>query len=285
MPVSQALPAGPFTPGGGTPGPDVAEIVAFLKQKGNATDGELSGSGYLYRGVYAAATTYAVDDMANYLGTLWIATAAGSGFAPPAARTTESNARWTLWLAKGDAGPIGPSGNVYLRDTAYLEPMPIWDQSGAVATVSGVLRLVYGTAQTAVTVASLATATQDAGVGLTLWRMALFTVNTTTGDLTRVTITANDTTSWATGFTTITGAVTAAAIAAGQRYAIGLLTVGGTTQPMVAGGYMGPVGSLLRRTGDGPATGKATGQTDIAASYTATSIINSDDKVMLVGRP
>ena len=41
MPVTQALPDGPYATGTGTPGQDAADIVAFLTQKGTATDTEI----------------------------------------------------------------------------------------------------------------------------------------------------------------------------------------------------------------------------------------------------
>ena len=42
MPVTQSLPDGPFTTGAGTPAADMADVVAFLGEKGTATDAELA---------------------------------------------------------------------------------------------------------------------------------------------------------------------------------------------------------------------------------------------------
>lgn len=41
MPVTQALPDGPYAVNQGTPAQDMADVVAFLTQKGTATDAEL----------------------------------------------------------------------------------------------------------------------------------------------------------------------------------------------------------------------------------------------------
>ena len=67
MPVTQALPDGPYGVGTGTPGQDAADIVAFLTQKGTATDGEMQAAIAAKLGTTTAQTTY-------------LSQAAGAGF-------------------------------------------------------------------------------------------------------------------------------------------------------------------------------------------------------------
>lgn len=251
-----------------------------------------AGGTFIYRGLYVAGTAYVKDDLVNSAGNLWVASVATTGNTPPATAGGTS-AFWTLWLAKGDTGPQGAAGATGAAgaslhtDSTYLEPFPVWSSGNAFAIVSGDLYLMYGTAGAAVTLTRLSTAITEAGVGQTLVKLGAYTVGAA-GALTQVAATASDPTIATTAFSAPTRAVTAVTIAAGQRYALAFLSVGGTTQPNMKSNYMGSgIGSLLRRfgSGAGPATGKVPGQADLPATLAAASVVGLDDSLLLLGRP
>ncbi|HXH36910.1 MAG TPA: hypothetical protein VNJ54_21215 [Plantibacter sp.] len=172
-------------------------------------------------------------------------------------------------------------------DSTYLEPFPIWAASGSRAAVAGEIVLCYGTAVAAVSLTRLTTAVTTAGVGQTLAKLGVYTVDGA-GVLTRVAMTASDTTIVTTANAAPTLTVPAVTIAQGQRYALAFLSVGGTTQPGIKATALGVgVGAILRRfgSGAGPATGRVAAQTDFPVSIAAASVTAMDDAVLLLGRP
>lgn len=105
--------------------------------------------------------------------------------------------------------------------------------SGVAGLPAGSLRLTYFTARRTETITSVRTNCTTLQSGATLCRIGLYTVDSS-GNLTLVAATANDTTLW-TAAQSYTKAFSASyAKVRGQRYAVGLLTVGGGA-PSLAG--------------------------------------------------
>jgi len=103
------------------------------------------------------------------------------------------------------------------------------------ALSNGQLRLTYFTAKRTELVASVRVIVNTAQVGATLARIGVYEVNDSTGGLTLVASTANDTALWSS-----TGPITKALSASftktrGKRYAVGLLVVGTSTAPQFSG--------------------------------------------------
>lgn len=71
--------------------------------------------GLLWRGAWNAGTAYAVNDAVTFNGASYRRLVAGTTPGLPDADV----ANWALFAAKGDAGPVGASGNAPRTDVAY----------------------------------------------------------------------------------------------------------------------------------------------------------------------
>lgn len=150
--------------------------------------------------------------------------------------------------------------------------------SGASSTAldsSGMVHLSYGTARRTETITKLRTTTGSvASAGLTLARMGIYTV-AANGDLTRVAMTASDTTMWNTTFGTVERALTTPwAKTASDRFVFAVLAVG-TTMPQIHCGFPSQPNLPPRMSGQLPA------QADLPASIPAGSV--GDDYRMFQG--
>lgn len=109
--------------------------------------------------------------------------------------------------------------------------------SSVITMTSQLLRLSYFTAQKTETITTLRVTTGGTGAGATptLVRLGVYSVDPSTGDLTLIASTANDTTLLATPAGSNSKALSASwAKVAGLRYAVGLLVVTGATAPTIA---------------------------------------------------
>ena len=93
-PTGEAGPAGPAGPAG-TDGVDGA----------TGATGPAGPEGVNWRGLWDFATAYAVDDIVDYGGAVWIATAPNTNLPSP----THPEA-WDLFVDKGQPGATGPAG-------------------------------------------------------------------------------------------------------------------------------------------------------------------------------
>jgi hypothetical protein len=146
--------------------------------------------------------------------------------------------------------------------------------SNAVTMTSQVLKLTYFTAYRTETINSLRTYTGAVAAGATptTCKMGLYTV-AGNGDLTRVGITANDTTLFSVVTTAYTKAMTASvSVTAGTRYAIAVLVDSTQTMPQLAGALP----SIALVSTSPRIYGQITGQTDIPSSISAGSVTNSN---------
>lgn len=144
--------------------------------------------------------------------------------------------------------------------------------SNTVAAASGTVKLVYFTAEEAMTVASLKVVTGGTAATIpTLAKLGLYSV-AGNGDLTRIGITANDTALLTAANTEYTAALLASvAVTQGQRLAHAMI-VTATGQPTMAG-----MVRALALTGIGTRMyGQVSGQTDLPASISAGSVTNSN---------
>lgn len=129
---------------------------------------------------------------------------------------------------------------------------------------SGVMWLAYFNVRRTQTVNSIRTVPGSAAAGTTLAKVALFTVDTNTGALTRAGISANDTALWSVANQPVVKAMgNSVAVTSGQRVAVGALWVG-STPPQLKGTstQSGTELSQAPRISAG-----VNGQADIAASY------------------
>jgi hypothetical protein len=144
--------------------------------------------------------------------------------------------------------------------------------NNVVLGTSGTLRLTYFTPAKplAATQVRVATGGTAAAATPTLCRIGLYSV-AANGDLTLVGSTANDTTLFAATTTAYTRSLTATAnLAAGTRYAMGIVVVSGVTLPSFAG----QIPSLPNtETALAPAlSASVTGQPDLPSSLAVASI-------------
>lgn len=162
----------------------------------------------------------------------------------------------------------GEWGTLTGHKTAGEETLQRPVVTGTVSTTSGRLTLTYFTARAALVAANVTVCTGGTAAAATptICRIGLYLVN---GDntLTLVASTANDTTLFAATFTSYTKAFSASyTLAAGTRYAIGVIVVNAGAVPTFAGA--GPSVSALAlvtpRVG-----GYITGQTDLPSSVSA----------------
>lgn len=142
-----------------------------------------------------------------------------------------------------------------------------------VTLTSGIVTMCYFTAQKSETVKSLGalSGTTAAGATPTLCKLGLYQADWTTGNLTLLASTANDTTLFAATDTNYTRAVTAPTPKVrGNRYAWAALVVTAAAAPTIIGG-----GSWATALTIAPRiSGRLTGQTDLPASISAGSLTN-----------
>lgn len=248
------------------------------------------GQQITWRGLYSATTAYVIGDAVRYERSSWIAKVnTTAGTAPPADPDTASTS-WDLWAREGDVGPIGPPGpGQHTTTTTWAEPISVFAHATNITLTDGRIYLVYFTPRAAInSLANMSIVARDAGVGQTLGRLGIYSVNTTSGDLTKVAQTAADATIFTTGLSAITRALEAAvSLASGSRYALALLSVGGTTAPKVHGSWLGPGGGALmtQASQDGPSSGAVNTQTDLPATILGTAVGANDFAPLLIARP
>ncbi len=153
--------------------------------------------------------------------------------------------------------------------------------AGANATLtSGTMLLGYFTAPTAhagVTTITIASGSGTISSGLTLGRLALFSV-AGNGDITLLQASTNDTTLLNSGSTVYTGTIASTPLVAGQRYAVGVLTVGSGP------GNVRSAASISGLTVLAPTVARAmTGQTDIPTGTTAVGSLTTTANVIYAG--
>jgi hypothetical protein len=172
-------------------------------------------------------------------------------------------------------GTFAASGVSYAADqetanrvTSGVEVFSRETAATTTAMTTGVLRLTYFTAYADMTVASLKTATgATAAATPTTCKMGLYSIDGS-GNLTRIGITANDTTVWNATTTAFTKALTSSvAITKGTRYVFAALYVGTTAPVLVARTVSQAIGN-----GNNRLMGSLAAQTDIPASITAGSV-------------
>lgn len=164
--------------------------------------------------------------------------------------------------------PIDPMGSTI----AGVEPYPLRDMSSQTQT-SGQMRLSYFTpnrTRTLTTSLSYAGSTA-AGATPTVCRVGLYSV-ASSGDITLVASTANDTALWASINTEYPKDFSAPyTVTAGQRYALGVLVVSGATIPSFSG-----IGLPASATARAPRRAGLIGSlSDLPASAVNASISNS----------
>jgi hypothetical protein len=183
-----------------------------------------------------------------------------------------------------DSGNLYTAGNVetalqeaalamYFRAQAMAgaESLPrLLALASSITTSNGALRLTYFTAASSFTATKLQfqSGTTAAGATPTLIRFGLYSV-ATSGDLTLVASTANDTSLCAAATTLYTRALTSSySVVAGQRYAFGMLITTAAAAPTMLGGSIGgTIGALAPRL-----NGAVTGLTDLPATVAAASV-------------
>ena len=147
--------------------------------------------------------------------------------------------------------------------------------SASIPSGNGSLRLSYFTARKSETVTQIRSLSgSTAQVGATLCRTGVYSVNASTGNLTLVASTPNDTTLWTSTLTVYTKSFSASfAKERGTRYAVGHLIVGSSTAPQ----FQGPIAPLIAsECAQSPALGSLLGsQTDLPSSVTAGSLTGS----------
>lgn len=181
--------------------------------------------------------------------------------------TFKRHADSSVWYctARTDVRPNPEQSN---RVTTGQEVFSRGTAAAPTSMASGTLRLTYFTAYRSETISSLMTATGGTASGTpTTCKMGLYSIDAS-GNLTRIGITANDTTIWAAANTKYSKALTApVAVVAGTRYVLAALFVGTTAPNLVARTVLQAVGNDNNRI-----MGALAGQTDIPASITAGSI-------------
>lgn len=158
-------------------------------------------------------------------------------------------------------------------------------QTAGMPSTNGNLRLTYFTARKSETVTQVRVPTgSTAAVGATLCRIGLYTVDPSTGDLTLVTSTANDTNLWIAQNTAYTKTLSSSyAVTRGTRYAIGLLVVGASTAPTFMGS--GPGGAATQFAAEPRLAALRGSRTDLDASITVANLTDSTNQYYAVLLP
>jgi hypothetical protein len=146
-----------------------------------------------------------------------------------------------------------------------------------ISLTSGTIRFTYFQAEKTETCTQIRSITDGTAAAATptLAKMGVYSVNTSTGDLTLLSASANDTALWnatSSPFTKSLGGGTGFAKVAGTWYACADLIITGTTAPNLAG-TQHQVGSVMA---SAPRwTSALTGQTDLPSSVTSASLTAS----------
>ncbi|CAN5659585.1 hypothetical protein BH24ACT15_BH24ACT15_29850 [soil metagenome] len=167
---------------------------------------------------------------------------------------------WPHALAVGE--------EIYSRDSIAIATVPSTTQN---------VRLVYFTARKSETTTQVRVRGGNTAAAATPTRceIALFEINAA-GDGTRVAVTANDTSLFATTFTAYTRSwIASYSKIAGQRYALGWLVVTTVAAPTYTGANLAFAAD--DEFDSSPRfTGKLTGQTTMPSSFTAASVTGSN---------
>jgi len=160
-----------------------------------------------------------------------------------------------------------------------IETLPRWAAvSASISMGSGVVRFGYFTARRTETVTKLRlTCTTAAGATPSLVRFGLYSVDSSTGNLTQVGQTASDTTIFAAAGNYYERALTSSAtLVEGQRYAVAAIVVTAASAPNVSG----MIGGAAAEMAQSPRLCAAlTAQSDLSASYTAGSLADSTSMI------
>jgi hypothetical protein len=165
--------------------------------------------------------------------------------------------------------------------------MPRWAATASTTMSTGALRLTFFTATKTETVNNVRIVTTGTAAGATpsLIRVGLYSVDSS-GNLTLVASTANDTTLLAATNTQYGKALSAGyAKVAGQRYALGLLVVTAAAAPTVLGNTMAGSGSEFGSGALPRLTGFISAQSDLPATITGASITDSTGFLYAVVKP
>jgi hypothetical protein len=190
-------------------------------------------------------------------------------------RDREDGGTWSAWAVHSTAtGPTGPAGPVGASDPVTFpdreQTLGRHDVTASnLARTSGTVWLGYFTASSTRSLSNMRHMSSSAPATVTLIRMGVYSVDASTGDLTLIASTPNDTALLATANAATGKALSAAAsLVQGQRYALALLVVATTVgNGMGANLAHANVGSLAPRV-----TGSRTGQTDLPATITAANV-------------
>lgn len=232
--------------------------VLRLLSRGYVAAGSTSNA-LIYRGAWAATTAYAANDLVSYAGVAWRRVTAGTS------GSTFSSANWeplgdAYSGAGGDLLAVGQE--VFSRSLATTNNQPLVNQK---------VQFTCFTARKSETVGQIRTLTGSTGAAATptLCRLGLYTVDATSGDMTLVASTPNDTSLWAASGQAYTKSFSSPyAVSRGARYAVAFLCTTGVAAP-----------NLLLRTPLQTASsaeaallprlcGALTGQTDLPSSAT-----------------
>lgn len=210
----------------------------------------------------------------------------------PASTNTQSSLRiphGTAPSSPGDGDVWTTTSGMFSRINGVTERVPLFNESessdlssgesslsrysvtGMGATGNQSLRLTYFTAKKTETITELrVTSGSTAAVGATLCRIGIYEEDSSTGDLTLVAATANDTTLFSASSTVYEPALAASlAKVRGKRYAVGVLVVGTSTAPNIVGHAALPAAEA----GRAPRLGGLVGsQTDLPNTVSAASI-------------
>lgn len=185
-------------------------------------------------------------------------------------------------MATMDYSLLGRADNTLDVGEAVYQRVDI--TSSAATLASGSLRLSYFTAkvQEMISQVRFYSGTTAAGATPTLVRVGIYQVDESTGDLTLVGSTPNDTTLLAATQTQYVKALSAPFLKErGRRYAVGILVVTAAAMPTLAGQTTTPASECAIS----PRTVAYTAQTDLPASISAGSLTNGSSRIYFVLLP
>lgn len=197
-----------------------------------------------------------------------------------AAAVSDSTSVGRSVLTAADAAAARTAISAVTADEAWDDPipnclavLPRWSGGTALATVSGTVYLSYKRATKTITASNVTVVTTSTAAAATptLVRIGIYSVNESTGDLTLVASTANDTTLLAAASTGYTKALSSSvSLTSGTLYAFGLLIVSAATMPTMSGNSMRS-SEMFLSTARLSAT--RTGQTDLPSSISNANLV------------
>lgn len=166
------------------------------------------------------------------------------------------------------------------------ESIPRWAATSTttISMGSGVVRFAYFTARQTQTITQLRFSTSNTAAGATptLVKFGLYSVDVS-GNLTQIGVTASDTTIFAGAQTDYTKTMTASAsVTEGSQYALAAIVVTAAAAPTIAGVLASTPGSTALSP---RLCASITGQSDLAASYTAGSLSGTQSIPYAVALP